>query len=261
MLDSLFIRCTPTLAMVFVALGSTPAAAQDYEQAAEAAIEYQRFPWQDDGELIPLNRHEPGRAESANRNTVPQRVSRNTNLPNYSIPASWFTFFNSLVWVIIAAVVVIVAVVLIYMYLRMDKTPTGASEFDDDGQEETIAERIRQLPFELQRNQPGNLSEQARQLAEQGNYSQAMMFLFSHVLVALDKHELIRLKRGKTNRQYLNELRHFRNISAYYQKVMIPFEDAFFGNYDISQTRFESCWNELNEFETDVVNAQQVATP
>ena len=234
---------------------------QEYESTAESAIRYQRFPWQHSGELTELSRDDPGRARSVERNAIPKRIRGNTNWPNFSLPGGWFTFFNSLIWVIIVALIAMVAAVLIYMYLRMNKSAAVGNKSEDYDQEEMIAERIKQLPFEFKRNQPGNLLEQARQLAGQGNYSRATMFLFSHVLLSLDKHELIRLKRGKTNRQYLNELRRHRGICDYYQRVMVPFEDAFFGNHTITQSRFEECWNELSRFQSNVDNATQVPTP
>ena len=234
--------------------------AQDYESTAESAIEYQRFPWQQSGQLSEFPREDPGTARSADRNSIPKRVQRNTNWPNFSIPGGWFSFFNGLIWVIIISLIAIAATALIYMYLKMDKTVAGRRSFEDYDQED-ITERIRNLPFELQRHQPGNLIQLARQLAQEGNYSRAMMFLFSHVLLSLDKHELIRLKRGKTNRQYLNELRRHRNISEYYRRVMVPFEDAFFGNYTISEGRFEECWNGLQQFETNIDTATQVPAP
>ena len=39
-----------------------------------------------------------------------------------------------------------------------------------------------------------------------GDFAQATIFLFAHMLVELDRHQLIRLARGKTNRQYLMDL-------------------------------------------------------
>lgn len=236
--------------------------AQEYETAAEEAIDYQRFPWQKAGALQELDRDDPGNAASKDKDQLPERqVAPASNWPRFNLPAEWYYFLNSLFWVILVTLVAAVAGVLIWMYLKMDKRNGNIREFEDYADEEMIQERIKQLPFDLKRNLPGNLSDQARQLAQLGNYSRAMMFLFSHVLLSLDKNELIKLKKGKTNRQYLREIREHGNIASYYRQVMVPFEDSFFGDHQISQTRFENCWDELDQFELAVNNVEQVASP
>ena len=255
-------RILPLSIIFFVFLfGPANGMAQDYESAAESAIEVQRFPWEESGNLVDFETSDPGSATSADRGSLPIRVSRNATKNNLTMPSGWLTFFNSLIWVIISAIVIAIAGILIWMYLKMDKRTSNSGEFEDYDNEKMVAERIKQLPFELKRDQPGNLAEQAKQHAQSGNYGRAMMFLFSHVLLSLDRNELIQLKRGKTNRQYLRELRQHSDLSNYYQKVMIPFEDAFFGDHRISESRFDDCWNELQNFESNVNVAQQVSTP
>ena len=244
------------LLLVFPAILSS----QEYETAAEKAVGYQKFPWQDSGELVALDTEDPGQASSLDRASVPKGKRRNTNMPNFTMPGNWVAYFNGILWVLIGLLIALIAGALIWMYLKMEKNTRNSSKFEDYDQEEMIAERIKQLPFELKRNRPGNLSDQARQFAQQGNYSRAMMYLFSHVLLALDKNEFIKLKKGKTNRQYLNEIRRHSDISEYYTLVMIPFEDSFFGNHQISQQRFESCWSKLEGFESQVNQTQQVVT-
>ena len=254
-------RILPLTIISLILLNPVYCPGQDYESAAESAIEFQRFPWEEAGELVDFETTDPGSAASADRGSLPIRVTPTPTQSNMTMPTGWLTFFNSLVWVIISAVVIAIAGVLIWMYLKMDKRTHNTSELEDYDNEEMVAERIKQLPFELNREQPGNLAEQAKQHAQTGNYGRAMMFLFSHVLLSLDKNELIRLKKGKTNRQYLRELRQHNKLSNYYQQVMIPFEDAFFGNHRISESRFEECWNDLSHFESNLTVAQQVSAP
>ena len=246
--------CWTGLALVSTSL------AQEYQSAAEEAVEYQRFPWQETGEFQELDRDEPGEATSKARELLPTRQPSSSS-SGFNLPTGWYYFFNSLLWVVFVVAVVAAAILVIWMFLKMDKRTSNIQSFEDYAEEELIEERIKQLPFDLQRDLPGNLSEQARQLAQQGNYNRAMMFLFSHVLLALDKRELLKLKKGKTNRQYLREIRQHGDIAKYYRQVMVPFEDSFFGNHDISQTRFENCWDELEPFETVVNNVELVVTP
>ena len=231
----------------------------DYQKSAESAIRYQNFPWEEAGELSDFQRREPGNANSLNRASVPLRPPESNWNWNYNLSPEWIRFFNIMTWIAFSAAIFTVAGLLIWLFLKMEKQGGNVHTFSDYDDEEMYIERINQLPFELKSDSSGNLSDQARQLAASGDYSRATMFLFSHVLLSLDKHELIRLKRGKTNRQYLQELRRHKTISSYYQKVMIPFEDSFFGNHQISESRFQNCWHELSQFEDSVGQAQQVA--
>ena len=72
--------------------------------------------------------------------------------------------------------------------------------------------------------------------------------MFNYQLVQLDKHQWIRLTRGKTNRQYLGETRVQPSLFGLMENTMLAFEDVFFGNYELSQERFEACWNRLDDF-------------
>jgi len=105
----------------------------------------------------------------------------------------------------------------------------------------------------------GDFRQLAQNAYASGDYRSAITYLFSHVLVSLDQRGLIRLRKGKTNRQYLSELRRHRSLADYYQHVMVPFEAAFFGNHDLEKKQFESCWNQLDSFLTGVNNTKQVA--
>jgi hypothetical protein len=84
------------------------------------------------------------------------------------------------------------------------------------------------------------------------------MYLFSYQLVHLDKHHLIRLAKGKTNRQYLRELRaqneesDGQGLRGILRRTMIAFEDCFFGDHAIEKNRFEACWQRLDDFHKTV---------
>jgi hypothetical protein len=108
--------------------------------------------------------------------------------------------------------------------------------------------RIENLPFPITRPKTDLLAE-ARYHYENGDFGQAIIYLFSYQLVQLDKHHLIRLAKGKTNRQYLRELdRPGSSLRAMLQQTMIPFEEVFFGNHPLKRQDFEDCWQQLDEF-------------
>jgi hypothetical protein len=119
---------------------------------------------------------------------------------------------------------------------------------DDD------VDRVDALPFKVRRPR-GDLLEEARRQYEAGNYNEAIIYFYSYLLVELDKGQLIRLTRGKTNRQYLREIRRRRSLFELLEMTMIAFEDVFFGHHLLGRERFELCFRRLDEFETQVREA------
>ena len=91
---------------------------------------------------------------------------------------------------------------------------------------------------------------QARTHYEQGNYSEAIIYLFSYELVELDRSALIRLAKGKTNRQYLREAAATRSMKPLLERTMVTFEDVFFGRRTLDRSGFEACWKQLDEFQS-----------
>jgi len=123
----------------------------------------------------------------------------------------------------------------------------------------SIAESIRHLPFEMDVAK-GDFRQQAQAAYQAGDFRKALIFLFSHVLVTLDQAKLVRLKKGKTNRQYLRELSDRPPLVGYYGDVMVPFEQTFFGDYPITKTVFDDCWKGLDDFQ-NTVNTARTKTP
>ena len=115
----------------------------------------------------------------------------------------------------------------------------------------TIIER---LPMPVDRAH-GDLLGEARRLYDAQQYGRAILYLFAYELFQLDRHHVIRLARGKTNRQYLREIHWRREIGArrslgeVLQTTMVAFEDVFFGNHTLQRARFEDCWSQVTRFE------------
>jgi hypothetical protein len=91
-----------------------------------------------------------------------------------------------------------------------------------------------------------------RRLVAAGNLTQAMIYLFSYQLLQLDLHQHIRLSRGKTNRQYLRELRSRPDLQSLLERSMVAFEDVFFGRHELPRERFDACYRALDEFHRKV---------
>src|SRR5262249_60815638 len=94
----------------------------------------------------------------------------------------------------------------------------------------------------------GGLLDEARRKYEAGDYKSAIVYLYSYELLKLDQNQVLRLARGKTNREYLRELVGRPELKVILAKTLVPFEDVFFGEHELSRERFEACWNAVDRF-------------
>lgn len=150
-------------------------------------------------------------------------------------------------WALLAAAIAVIAWVLVRAFLSRERRTRAADEADARHEPDGEADRMESLPFTV-RPPLSDLLAEARRLYEAGDYGQAIIYLYSHLLVQLDKHQIIRLAKGKTNRQYLRELRHRPPLAEVLAQTMVAFEDVFFGRHRLDRDRFESCWSRIDEF-------------
>ena len=108
--------------------------------------------------------------------------------------------------------------------------------------------KIQDLPFEVEQTMFGLLAQAERYRAA-GDFSKAIVYLFSHALVEMDSARCIRLERGKTNRVYLRELGERDNLRDFTVQLVLAFEYAFFGKHVLSQDAFESIWQQVPAFD------------
>lgn len=175
------------------------------------------------------------------KTTTPARM-RGPNLSGLG------TFFQVLGLGLLTLIIVGVIALLVKAFMQGEQAQTQGIKFVDTSHD---VDKVEDLPFQLKRPTGDFLSE-ARRLYEAGKYSEAIVYLFSYQLVALDKRHVIHLSKGKTNRQYLRETRSREPLKQLLQRTMISFEDVFFGHHDLSRDRFEESWNRLDEFHTQL---------
>ena len=144
-------------------------------------------------------------------------------------------------------------IVLLYLMFRVYRSrerrrekAQSAGAGSDAGEDRR---RVEALPVGTRRGRFDLLAE-ARRHYHKGNYKEAIIYLFGHQLLQLDKHNYIRLTKGKTNRQYIRELGQRMTLRRLVQETMVAFEDVFFGDHAIDRARFESCWSRLDEFDS-----------
>lgn len=236
------------------------------EAAAEGLKREARFPWYDaqSDELRPLQLREKETPTDLKDWAAKKKVKKTKGnwdwfwdlFPDFNFMSGLSTFMQ------LAVYGLLIALLLIAIYILANSETAKAffnARRDEEEEEDAVTDeqRMDNLPFDIRRPRADLLSE-ARRLYEAGRYGEAIVYLFSYQLLQLDKNQWIRLAKGKTNRQYLREIRHGRDLRGILQKTMVPFEDFFFGHYQIEKERFESCWSRLDEFH-QLVNAE-VAT-
>lgn len=156
---------------------------------------------------------------------------------------------------LLTIIIGVLIVLLVKAFLQGEQTQTQGAKFIDTSSD---VDRVEDLPFQIKKPTGDFLSE-AQRLYEAGKYSEAIVYLFSYQLVALDKRHVIRLAKGKTNRQYLRETRSRESLKQLLQRTMISFEDVFFGHHELSRERFEESWRGLDEFHQQLERVEVAA--
>ncbi len=166
----------------------------------------------------------------------------------------WFgtnlTLGNLLAWFFLVAIIAGLVGTLIYALSKSDidlssHPRSNLIERADNPDEQTI-ERMKHLPAELRRTDV-NLRSEALRLMNQGQYDQAVILLFAHQLLLLDRVSILRLNRGKTNGKYVRETHNAdAQIGALLKQTTHAFERSYFGRQQITDAEFRDLW-ELNE--------------
>lgn len=244
-----------TVCLIACFLVFTSASVQAQAPGKDRAIEagrkalngYIRFPWYDQ------ERDTIRRIDVYPPQDVTARKSKwEVKPPKWSWPPWLTTLLEIIGWILLA-----LAILLVIYALMRAVVFEGWRSADAESNENSLhgdIDRIEALPFQLQRPQTDLLAE-ARRHYEAGEYGQAIIYLYSYQLVQLDRHQLIRLSKGKTNRQYLREVRPRRNLFDLLARSMVTFEDVFFGHHTVDRERFESCWQRLDEFHQQLEQA------
>ena len=243
-------RQTFVIVLIALFLGSTTGLSQESDsrtavEIGQDALQAKRLPWYDSN------------ADTLQRTELPIKkqpvVARDWT---YTTPTGggmnlrWlWRLLQYVVWGLLGAL-------FAYLLFLAIKSMTGMrptdQKHDFDIETRTEADRIENLPFQLEQRTTEDLLDDAFRLYEAGNYNEAIVYLFSHQLVQLDQAHLIRLTKGKTNRQYATELKPRMELRSIVRETMLAFEDVFFGHYELSKERFESCWQQMERFRREL---------
>ena len=218
---------------------AAPSAASDdpsESDARRALGRWWRFPWYN--------------SSTDDLEPVLVRPSRPASMPDFS-PLQYLAWILTAI-VLATLVWLIVNAILNYAGFKKQEvaTPRVATRVD----------QVEALPFLKQRSLD-DLLGQARQHFLAGDFNEAIIYLFSYQLVELDRHNLIRLGVGRTNRQYLRDLQGRGPLVELVEGTMIAFEDVYFGGRRLSQEQFQRVWDRVGEFEGLVAQFSAEALP
>ena len=237
-------------------IGSGPVRAAD-EDHGKAALSEGGFPWYDSdkGEVKRVNVQVDDEAEANHRDSQWLAMDKDRKAqPN--TPRNWPALgkaLEGLFWLVLGVLLLALVIALVWAFVkREDKQNAITGTSSRKPQFAAESDRVEDLPFTLDVPR-ADLLEEARRQYEQGDYRKAIVYLFSYQLIHLDRHQLIRLAKGKTNRQYLREVRRsLPDMRALLERTMVVFEDVFFGDHNLDRSGFETCWRGLDEFHARV---------
>jgi len=255
--------CLALLAALFVVLEI--AAAQDtppnddpVEQGKQALSNTAKFPWYDrrQDEVRPLHLVPRSDADSANRSSQWTNTDQQTT---GGAGRRTGALGPVLQWIGLTALIILLGVIayLVATAFLKEEISEGAAQRRVVETSRDV-DRVEELPFHV-RGASGDFLSEARRLYEAGQFSEAIFYLFSYQLVQLDRHQVIRLTKGKTNRQYLRETRQRPAVRPILEQTMYAFEDAFFGHKTLTREQFERCWRQLDEFHAELDRLERAA--
>lgn len=242
-----------TMPLTVLAVADTSA-----EETAKEALVRQRFPWYDSqSDSLRRVTVRDQQARDENRKSrwdidgKPEDASK-TPKSNALNATSWRDVLRGIITVLIYALigmlVMVLVAVLIRYFLRREQSSADSPKTGADEEGASGSLRLEDLPFPVQAPLTDLLTA-ARMAYQQGDFGQAMVYYFSYQLVELDRGQWIHLARGKTNRQYLREVRGQPELAGMLGRTMVLFESVFFGDHRLEREEFESCWNELPAFQ------------
>jgi hypothetical protein len=229
------------------------------EAGKEALSSVARFPWYDRSNDDVRRLHTVPRDAADSENRRSQWTKDNSKTATTTTGRRFSLFGPILQWIGITALVLLlgaIAFLIARAFLKEEITENVVLRKVIESARDV--DRVEALPFQVRKATADFLAE-ARRLYEAGNYSEAIIYLFSYELVQLDKQHLIRLAKGKTNRHYLRELRQRPHLRSILETTMIAFEDAFFGRKSLTRDRLDECWKRLEDLQRELTTLERAA--
>jgi len=196
-----------------------------------------------------------------NSNQLPQQNTGGAAGPGSGLFNTGLSTLNVLGWLVLG-IVVLAGVAMIFYVLSRAELQTknvgkgGKTVLSGTTPDEQTLERMKHLPKELRRTDV-NLRSEAQRLMQDSQYDQAIILLFAHQLLLLDRYGMLRLNRGKTNRKYIRETRGTNEaVADCLESTVASFERSYFGRHKITRNEFAETWRLNEQLETRLEEKQ-----
>ncbi len=217
------------LAVLFISgLASDVALAEVPEDLARQSLRQGGFPWYD----------------AARDDIKPTRVRKPREVPEPSEVSRFHIPWSSVGIILICLAMAAMVILGYWAWRRWAPWQAGKAEAT------RVVAQLQELPLVPEDSpQETDLLQASERAAAAGDYRRAIIWLYAYQLTELDRHRLIRLMKGKTNRQYLRELGRQSPIAPLLERTIVTFEEAYFGGRSLSAEQYEACRRELPRFE------------
>ena len=231
-----------------------PAAAGSVDSPVSGSIWFD----EDAGELIPVEVSDQ-QTDTDNRNSRWTGVSTNnakaTPAAPATAPTTGLTIARLFGWLMLAALLIGLVSLLAWVFSNSDVEQSLLTGEQLDRQ---TRQRMEHLPEAL-RDTSVNPRAQAERLMQAGQCNEAVIYLYGHQLLLLDRVHWLRLARGKTNSRYVRETKRSQpDAGNRLQQTVSAFERAYFGRHEISQAEFQRLWETNAVLEQSIQAADSV---
>jgi hypothetical protein len=157
-----------------------------------------------------------------------------------------WTLANVFGWILLAVMAFALIGFLAFLFGQaepdaMSGNPSGGAATLPGVDDQTL-ERMKHLPSEVRRTDV-NLRDETERLMKLGRLDEAIVLLFGHQLLMLDRCGALRLSRGKTNGRYLRETGgNAADLHRYLRATVTAFESSYFGGHSPSVEQFDRLW-------------------
>ena len=247
------------LLLAFGLMGmSGNAAAEESQPTYEGVVTDSVWFDSDSGEITPIELTDE-RSDAMNRDSRwipnPKKKKATKAKPvNSSANTGGGTTWGSLSlgnlfgWLLLIILMSVLVGALAYVFANSSfdfrSEPSQQTLVTGRGLDEQTKQRIAELPAEL-RNTDVNPRTELERLMQRGDFDRAIIFLFGHQLLLLDRATWLRLSRWKTNRQYVRETRQSRvEAGELLDRTVESFERSYFGRHSLDREQFDVLWQD-----------------
>ncbi|MDR1385347.1 MAG: hypothetical protein LBJ67_16080 [Planctomycetaceae bacterium] len=236
------------LSQITFAAESDTKSVEDAKRSLGKSITFSKqFPWysaeQDDSQFLPFPKEKPEKQWESWKWS-----------PWWN---NFFAFLGSFGYgtLMVTAIIVLAIILLLAWYIVHRNSELFKKLWRKEEYKER-QRRIETLPEEA-RDMFDDLIGAAQRAFEAGQYRNSLIYYFSHQLVWLDTHQLIRMHKGKTNHEYARELKTAKGVLPYYEDTMALFESVYYGNHPITRLMFLGVWEHRHDFSVAVKTEKQ----